>query len=60
MSYVVVDTETTGGRHAGADRITELAAVVGGNAEMAELFGTLINTQRPVPYFWNQPPTPHR
>ncbi|MEP6858646.1 MAG: 3'-5' exonuclease [Gemmatimonadales bacterium] len=54
MSYVVVDTETTGGRHAGADRITEIAAVVVRNGEIVELFETLINPQRSIPYFVTQ------
>jgi len=54
MSYVVVDTETTGGRHAGADRITEIAAVVVRNGEIVELFETLINPQRSIPYFVSQ------
>ena len=51
LSYVVVDTETTGGRAWGADRITEIAAVVVRNGEIVELFETLINPQRSIPYF---------
>src|SRR2546423_5004581 len=43
LSYVVVDTETTGGRAWGADRITEIAAVVVRNGEIMEMFETLIN-----------------
>ena len=54
MSYVVVDTETTGGRAWGADRITEIAAVVVRNGEIVELFETLINPQRSIPYFVTQ------
>jgi DNA polymerase-3 subunit epsilon len=54
LSYVVVDTETTGGRHAGADRITEIAAVVVRNGEIVELFETLVNPQRSIPYFVSQ------
>jgi DNA polymerase-3 subunit epsilon len=54
LSYVVVDTETTGGRHGGADRITEIAAVVVRNGEIVELFETLINPQRSIPYFVSQ------
>ena len=54
MSYVVVDTETTGGRAWGADRITEIAAVVVCNGEIVELFETLINPQRSIPYFVTQ------
>jgi DNA polymerase-3 subunit epsilon len=51
LSYVVVDTETTGGRAWGADRITEIAAVVVRNGEIVEMFETLINPQRSIPYF---------
>jgi DNA polymerase-3 subunit epsilon len=54
LSYVVVDTETTGGRHGGADRITEIAAVVVRNGEIVELFETLINPERSIPYFVTQ------
>jgi DNA polymerase-3 subunit epsilon len=54
LSYVVVDTETTGGRAWGADRITEIAAVVVRNGEIVELFETLINPQRSIPYFVTQ------
>ncbi len=54
MSYVVVDTETTGGRAWGADRITEIAAVVVRDGEIVELFETLINPQRSIPYFVTQ------
>jgi DNA polymerase-3 subunit epsilon len=54
LSYVVVDTETTGGRHGGADRITEIAAVVVRNGEIVELFETLVNPQRSIPYFVSQ------
>ena len=54
LSYVVVDTETTGGRHVGTDRITELAAVVVRNGEIVEVFETLINPQRSIPYFVSQ------
>ena len=54
LSYVVVDTETTGGRHGGADRITEIAAVVVRDGEIVELFETLVNPQRSIPYFVSQ------
>ena len=54
LSYVVVDTETTGGRHVGTDRITELAAVVVRSGEIVEVFETLINPQRSIPYFVSQ------
>jgi DNA polymerase III subunit epsilon len=54
LSYVVVDTETTGGRAWNGDRITEIAAVVVRNGEIVELFETLVNPQRPIPYFVTQ------
>jgi DNA polymerase-3 subunit epsilon len=50
LSYVVVDTETTGGSHWSADRITEIAAVVVCNGEIVEVFETLVNPQRSIPY----------
>ena len=51
LSYVVVDTETTGGSLWFGDRITEVAAVVVRNGEIAEVFETLINPERPIPPF---------
>ena len=51
LSYVVVDTETTGGRAWSTDRITEIAAVVVHKGEIVELFETLVNPQRSIPYF---------
>jgi DNA polymerase-3 subunit epsilon len=54
LSYVVVDTETTGGRHGSGDRITEIAAVVVRDGEIVELFETLVNPQRSIPYFVSQ------
>ena len=54
LSYVVVDTETTGGRHGSGDRITEIAAVVVRGGEIVELFETLINPERSIPYFVSQ------
>ena len=54
LSYVVVDTETTGGRHMSTDRITEIAAVVVRNGEIVEVYETLINPQRSIPYFVSQ------
>jgi len=49
LSYVVVDTETTGGSHWLSDKITEIAAVVVRNGEIVEVFETLVNPQRPIP-----------
>jgi len=49
LSYVVVDVETTGGSSFGADRITEIAAVVIEHGEIARVYETLVNPQRPIP-----------
>ncbi|HEY6088371.1 MAG TPA: 3'-5' exonuclease [Gemmatimonadaceae bacterium] len=54
LSYVVVDTETTGGRHMSTDRITEIAAVVVRKGEIVEVYETLVNPQRSIPYFVSQ------
>ncbi|HJP60110.1 MAG TPA: 3'-5' exonuclease [Gemmatimonadaceae bacterium] len=51
LSYVVVDTETTGGSMWFGDRITEVAAVVVRNGEIAEVFETLVNPERSIPPF---------
>ena len=49
LSYVVVDVETTGGSSFGADRITEIAAVVVERGEITRVYETLVNPQRPIP-----------
>lgn len=51
LSYVVVDTETTGGSMWFGDRITEVAAVVVRNGEIVEVFETLVNPERSIPPF---------
>ena len=51
LSYVVVDTETTGGSHWLNDKITEIAAVVVSDGEIVDVFETLVNPQRPIPPF---------
>lgn len=51
LSYVVVDTETTGGQSMLADRITEFAAVVVRGGEIVEVFETLVNPRRSIPPF---------
>ena len=51
LSYAVVDVETTGGRPLFGDRITEVAAVIVRNGEIAEVFETLVNPLRPIPPF---------
>jgi len=54
LSYAVVDTETTGGGRRSGDRITEIAAVIVRNGEIVEVFETLVNPQRSIPYFVTQ------
>ena len=49
LSYVVVDVETTGGSPWSGDRITEFCAVTVANGQIAEVFETLVNPQRPIP-----------
>lgn len=49
LSYVVVDVETTGSSHLGGDRITEFGAVTVINGQIADVFETLVNPQRPIP-----------
>ena len=49
LTYVVVDVETTGGSPFGGDRITEFGAVTVANGQIADVFETLINPQRPIP-----------
>lgn len=47
--YVVVDVETTGGRPDHGDRITEIAAVVIRDGQVAETFESLVNPERSIP-----------
>ena len=49
LTYVVVDVETTGGSPWGGDRITEFCAVTVINGQVADVFETLVNPQRPIP-----------
>jgi len=51
LSYVVVDTETTGGASWLGDRITEIAAVVVHGGKIVEVYETLVNPQRSIPPF---------
>lgn len=48
MSFVVVDTETTGTSPQWGHRVTEVAAVVVERGEIVEVFESLINPQRPI------------
>ncbi|HEX6536853.1 MAG TPA: 3'-5' exonuclease [Gemmatimonadaceae bacterium] len=49
LSYVVVDVETTGTSPWHGDRVTEIAAVVVRDGQVAETFETLVNPERPIP-----------
>jgi DNA polymerase III subunit epsilon len=53
LTWVVVDVETTGGRPPN-DRITEIAAVIVKDGQIAEVFETLVNPERPIPRFVSQ------
>ncbi len=50
LPYVVVDVETTGGQPAGADRVTEVAAVHVEGERVSLAFHSLINPERPIPW----------
>ena len=49
LSYSVVDVETTGGSAWFGHRITEFAAVRVVDGEIADVFETLVNPERPIP-----------
>ena len=49
LSYAVVDVETTGGNPHTGHRITEIAAVVVRDGQIAEVFETLVNPERSIP-----------
>ncbi len=50
LPYVVVDVETTGGQPWGADRVTEVAAVLVDGPATSVAFHSLINPGRPIPW----------
>lgn len=54
LSFVVVDVETTGTSPDSGHRITEFAAVVVRDGQVAEAFETLVNPQRPIPRYITQ------
>lgn len=55
LEYVVVDLETTGGSALSGHRITEFAGVrMRGTGEVVDEYSTLINPQRPIPYYITQ------
>jgi DNA polymerase III epsilon subunit family exonuclease len=49
MSFVVVDTETTGSSPFWGHRMTEFAGVVVERGEIVEVFESLVNPRRPIP-----------
>ncbi len=51
--YVVFDLETTGTNYM-KDSIIEISAVRVKNAEVTDTFSTLVNPQRPIPYYATQ------
>lgn len=52
LEYAVVDVETTGGGWRRGHRITEIAAVrVRGDGTVVDEYRTLVNPERPIPYF---------
>ena len=51
LPYAVVDVETTGGSPANDDRVTEVAAVLVDGATVTLAFSTLVNPERPIPYY---------
>lgn len=48
--YAIIDIETTGGQPA-QDRITEIAIFIHDGHKITDKYHTLINPQRPIPYF---------
>lgn len=51
--YAIIDIETTGGQPA-QDRITEIAIFIHDGHNIVDKYHTLINPQRPIPYFITQ------
>ncbi|WP_114781318.1 exonuclease domain-containing protein [Botryobacter ruber] len=51
--YAIVDIETTGSQPA-QDRITEIAIFIHDGQQIVDQYSTLINPQRPIPYFITQ------
>jgi DNA polymerase-3 subunit epsilon len=48
--YAIIDLETTGGQPA-QDRITEVAIFIHDGQNIVDKYHTLVNPQRPIPYF---------
>ena len=51
--YAIIDIETTGSQPA-QDRITEIAIFIHDGEKVIDQYNTLINPQRPIPYFISQ------
>ena len=51
--YAIIDIETTGGQPA-QDRITEIAIFIHDGQQIVDKYHTLINPQRPIPFFITQ------
>ncbi|HEY4652443.1 MAG TPA: exonuclease domain-containing protein, partial [Pontibacter sp.] len=51
--YAIIDIETTGGQPA-QDKITEIAIFIHDGQKIVDKYSTLINPQRPIPYFISQ------
>lgn len=51
--YAIIDIETTGGQPA-QDKITEIAIFIHDGEKVVDQFNTLINPQRPIPFFITQ------
>lgn len=51
--YAIIDIETTGSQPA-QDRITEIAIFIHDGEKVVDKYNTLINPQRPIPYFISQ------
>ncbi len=51
VDFVVVDVETTGTGAIRGDRVTEVAAVHVKNGVVTPAFASLVNPQRPIPWF---------
>jgi DNA polymerase III subunit epsilon len=49
LRFSVVDVETTGGRPSHGDRITEIAVVTVRDAQITDVFETLVNPECPIP-----------
>ncbi len=51
--YAIIDIETTGGQPT-QDRITEIAIFIHDGNKVVDQYNTLINPERPIPFFITQ------